>query len=59
MNFGSFNLFPIFYLIFKLNFYFKQSQKRGYLPAGADVASGEGSELTRGARDHCADATRL
>ena len=59
MNFGSFNLFLIFYLIFKLNFYLKKSQKRGYLRAGADVASGEGSELTRDARDHRADATRL
>ena len=59
MIFGSFSLFLIFILIFKLNFYLKKSQKGGFLPAGADVASGEGGELTRGARDHRADATRL
>ena len=51
--------FSDFYLILKLNFYFKKIAKRGYLPAGADVVSGEGGELTCGARDHRADATRL
>ena len=59
MIFKSFSLFLIFYLSFKLNFYLVKSQKRGYLPAGADVESGEAGEPTRGARDHRADATRL
>ena len=54
MIFGSFSLFLIFYLI---EFLFKNRKNGGYLPAGADVASGEAGEPTRGARAHRADAT--
>ena len=58
-DFWKFLPFSDFYLLFKLNFLFKNRKKGEYLPAGADVASGEAGELTRGARDHRADATRL
>ena len=54
--------FSDFYLIFKLIFKcfsLLKSRKKGiYLPADADLASGPGGELTRGARDHCTGATR-
>ena len=54
LKFMSF--FSDFYLIF-INIFFTKIAKRGYLPVGADVASGTGGELTRGAREHRADAT--
>ena len=61
MNFWSLCLFLI--IIWFLNeflkvFSIKKIAKRGFLLAGADVASGSSSELTRGTRDHCTGATR-
>ena len=60
MNFRSFMPFFLiltdFYLI-SMNLLFKKSQKGGSIYL--QVASGEAGELTRGARDHHADATRL
>ena len=38
---------------------FNKIVKGGYLPVGADVASGEAGEPTRGVLDHRADATWL
>ena len=58
MIFGSFSLFR-FLFDFLIEFLFKNYKKGEYLPAGADVASGEAGELTRGAWDHRADATQL
>ena len=56
MPFSDFYL--IFYLIFIKYFFIKKIAKRGYLPAGDDVASGSTGELTCGAQDHRVCATR-
>ena len=48
MNFWSLYLFFWFLFDFYKVFLLKKSQKGGFLPAGADVASGS----WRGARDH-------
>ena len=40
MIFRSFSLFPIFIWIFNWIFYLKIAKKRGFIPTGADVASG-------------------
>ena len=58
MIFRSFSLFR-FLFEFLIEFLFKNRKKGGYLPTGADMASGEAGEPTRGARDHRADATQL
>ena len=47
-----------FYLI-SMIFFLKIAKRGEYLPAGADMASGEAGEPTRDAWDHRAGATRL